>query len=128
MFHRGRLEEGLSTEEACGSSRGSSSYVYRTVMLDSLKVCAEKVVVVHDNKKEQILRELEILRKAVRRETKKYQSLRKSITQPEGLSSSISLVKKKQKAGNEEEGKDQDRAMEKKRRSHTRHQTGRSTS
>ena len=80
-----------------GLGRGSSSYVYRTVMLDSLKVCAEKVVVVNNNKRVQILRELEVLRKAVRRETKKYQSLRKSITQPEGLSSSISLVKKKPK-------------------------------
>ena len=53
----------------CGLGRGSSSYVYRTIMLDSLEVCAEKVVVVHDKRKrEQILRELQILKKAVKHE------------------------------------------------------------
>ena len=66
--------------------------------LDSLEVCAEKVVVVHDKRKrEQILRELQILKKAVKHEIKKYQSLRKSITQPKGISSSFSLIKRKQK-------------------------------
>jgi serine/threonine protein kinase len=54
---------------------GSSSYVYRTIMLDTLQVCAEKVLVVgHKAKRLQVLRELDILRKAVRRETHKYQA------------------------------------------------------
>ena len=61
---------------------GSSSKVFKTIMLDSLEVCAEKVVVVNDSKKRlQVLRELEILRKAVRRETEKYQSIRESVTE-----------------------------------------------
>ncbi len=54
--------------------RGSSSCVYRTIMLDTLTTCAEKVLVVgQKSKRLQVLRELEILRKAVKRETQKYQ-------------------------------------------------------
>lgn len=46
--------------------RGSSAYVYRSIMLDSLTVCAEKVVIVGDaNKKVLLMRELESLRKAI---------------------------------------------------------------
>ena len=60
---------------------GSSSYVYKSVMLDKLVICAEKVVVVNNSgKRLQMLRELEILRKALTKETKKYQ-LRKSKSQ-----------------------------------------------
>ena len=58
--------------------RGSSSYVYRTIMLDTLTVCAEKVIIVgNKGKRLQMLRELDILRKAMKKETKKYQ-LRRS--------------------------------------------------
>lgn len=46
--------------------RGSSSYVYRSIMLDSLTLCAEKIVIVGDtNKKVQLMRELESLRKLI---------------------------------------------------------------
>jgi serine/threonine protein kinase len=76
--------------------RGSSAYVYKTVMLDSLEVCAEKVVAVGDGKKRiQVLRELDILRKAVRKETAKYQSLRKSVT--ESIRQSVTLARKELK-------------------------------
>jgi len=58
--------------------RGSSSYVYRSIMLDTLAVCAEKVIIVgNKGKRVQMLRELDILRKAMKKETKKYQ-LRRS--------------------------------------------------
>ena len=54
--------------------RGSCSYVYRSIMLDKLIVCAEKVVVVGNKEKQlQMLRELDILRKALKKETKTYQ-------------------------------------------------------
>lgn len=46
--------------------KGSSSTVYKSVMLNSLSVCAEKVISVTDpNKKSQVLRELELLRSMV---------------------------------------------------------------
>jgi serine/threonine protein kinase len=68
---------------------GSSSYVYRSIMLDTLEICAEKVLVVgHKGKRLQVLRELEVLRNAVKRETQKYQ-LRRS--QSMNLKSSISI-------------------------------------
>ena len=52
--------------------RGSSAYVYRSIMLDSLTVCAEKVVVVGDSsKKVQLMRELESLRKAIQKDKSK---------------------------------------------------------
>ena len=43
---------------------GSSSTVYKTVMLESLEICAEKVAVNNSKKRLQVLRELET-RKAV---------------------------------------------------------------
>jgi serine/threonine protein kinase len=76
--------------------KGSSSYVYRTIMLDELTVCAEKVVIVNDiMKKIQILRELEILRKALTKETKKYQ-LRRSQQQSESINQLQYRIDKKQ--------------------------------
>ena len=57
--------------------KGSSSYVYRTIMLDTLTVCAEKVILVGDKEKRvQMLRELDILRKAMNKETQKYKQRR----------------------------------------------------
>lgn len=87
---------------------GSSSQVYKTIMLDTLEVCAEKVVVVNDSKKRiQVLRELEILRKAMRQETEKYQTLRKSVTES---------IRKSQELGRQEARKQEEEEMLRKAR------------
>ena len=54
--------------------QGASSYVYRSIMLDTLTVTAEKVLVVGQKAKRlQVLRELTILRKAVTKQAVQYQ-------------------------------------------------------